>query len=142
MSESRVAPPAHLILLRLVDMYTQWLDEDQKDLEITEEDIKELKKELSDVKNKISAKSNVLSAQEETLNDKDERLHVWHTCLHGNPSDFCAGMRTMLSSTRATTTGSTMRPGIKPLILSVSFVLLPTCMNREPIHTHHMATTI
>jgi hypothetical protein len=57
-------------------MYTQWLDEDQKDLEITEEDIKQLKKELTDVKEKISAKSNVLSAQEETLNDKDERLHV------------------------------------------------------------------
>jgi hypothetical protein len=57
-------------------MYTQWLDEDQKDIEITEEDIKNLKKELSDVKAKIDAKSGVLSAQEDTLNDKDERLHV------------------------------------------------------------------
>ena len=57
-------------------MYTQWLDEDQKDLEITAEDIASLKQQLTDVKGKINAKSGALSNQEQTLNDKDSRLHV------------------------------------------------------------------
>ena len=58
-------------LFRLIEMYKEWLDEDQEDIEMSEDEIKELQSQLLEVKDKLGAKSSVLSSQEETLNDKD-----------------------------------------------------------------------
>jgi hypothetical protein len=66
---------------RLVNMYSQWLDNESKDLQLSQEQLTQLKSKFKSVQEKIVENSKSLSQKESSLNEQEQRLSV---ALHYN----------------------------------------------------------
>ena len=61
----------------LVNLYSQWLDEDSSELELSQEQLAQLKDKLKTVTERISDHSSMLEAKSSTLQEKEERLSAY-----------------------------------------------------------------
>ena len=59
---------------RLVRLYSQWLDEDSSELEVSQEQLASLKEQLAKVTEKISTNSDHLKTKDSTLQEKEDSL--------------------------------------------------------------------
>ena len=59
-----------------MNLYSQWLDEDSSELELSQEQLAQLKDKLKTVTERISDHSSMLEAKSSTLQEKEERLSV------------------------------------------------------------------
>lgn len=57
-------------------MYSQWLDNESKDLQLSQDQLAELKKKFKSVQDRISENSQSLDQKEASLNEQEERLSV------------------------------------------------------------------
>lgn len=70
------------LMHRLVNMYSQWLDNESKDLQLSQDQLAELKKKFKSVQDKISENSQSLDQKEASLNEQEERLSVCVSTRH------------------------------------------------------------
>lgn len=85
----------------LVDMYTQWLDEDHDTLELTEKQLAELKEQLKAVKEQLDEHGEVIDDKEASLEEKEQRLKAYQFKIQ-QKSDYLQQMAEVLAKLNMT----------------------------------------
>jgi NAD-dependent SIR2 family protein deacetylase len=85
----------------LVDMYTQWLDEDHDTLELDEKQVTELKEQLKAVKEQLDEHGEVIDDKEASLEEKEQRLKAYQFKIQ-QKSDYLQQMADVLAKLNAT----------------------------------------
>jgi hypothetical protein len=70
-------------LFRLVNMYSQWFDNESQDLQVSQQQLNALKAQFKDVQEKIAEHSKSLKQKESSLGEQEERLQVFLSFLFG-----------------------------------------------------------